>query len=364
MEIRKVISSMKFAALLKDSADKVSTDLTDLVSLRLLLGCLCLMPSLIVSSAYASSSTVGSSVEIRSIGPRKEISPTAQSHSLHENGSRQTASEQNAVSRESVLRRLKEMQKTYGAKAMELENSIKQRLQESTEVKLSTQELRLIDQRIKSIGEELTALKTRHAEVIARRDFINQLIFAVDTKWSSQPMKAFMEHQLLDMADNDLSDPRSQGRMWKFLTYLSIAIREIPDPREDLLAFIEGYMNYSSVLDPKTPTEFIANHDYTNGTMSVAAQPQSKDRIGDGIEKKLQALRESGLLETASSAQAESLAAPQALPLTVPLEGPAELRMRVEPIESRPSEAPATVGDQVSAIEASTSLDTKARRVQ
>ena len=87
------------------------------------------------------------------------------------------------------------------------------------------------------------------------------------------------------MAMTDITDTKGEGKLYKFLVYSSIMVREVPDPREDAILVFEDYLNFSNIVDPKTPALFLANRNYTSGNLSYSAKPVSRDRVGDFIEK-------------------------------------------------------------------------------
>ncbi|MEQ1666626.1 MAG: hypothetical protein ABL927_14775, partial [Bdellovibrionales bacterium] len=127
---------------------------------------------------------------------------------------------------------------------------------------LSTQSVRINQKKIKSEQQNLeymltqiASLKTRIEEQKQRLYVLDRIIFQVDSKYTpGTNLKAFMEQQLLDMAYTEFLN---QGVTWRFSIYLSVAIRELYNPYEDLVGFIEGYINFSTIETPRTPFEFI-----------------------------------------------------------------------------------------------------------
>ena len=190
-----------------------------------------------------------------------------------------------AVTKVDLLTTLKAIQTRQSGQLEELDDGVKKRLVESTKVTLESADLKLADRRITKLGGQVDDLVRRRAEFTVRRDLLSNLIFAFDTKWSGQPVAQFLEHTFLDMAMTDITDSKGEGKLWKFLIYASIMVREIPDPREDALLVFENYLNFANVMDPKTPALFLANRSYTSGNLSYSAKPVSRDRVGDFIEK-------------------------------------------------------------------------------
>ncbi|HVK60776.1 MAG TPA: hypothetical protein VM432_04460 [Bdellovibrionales bacterium] len=191
---------------------------------------------------------------------------------------------QQTVDKRTVIDRLKKLKEKQLSETQSLEAAIRKRLQESTTVGLGGESLPIADQRANQMTAQILDLSKKKEEATARREIIDRMIFMVDTKYSTQPFKSFLEQQFLEMANKDLSDGRD-GRLWKTLTYLSICVREVPEPREDILDVVEGYLDYSSVLNPKTPADFLASRNYTNGAQSETASTTSKEEAADDLKE-------------------------------------------------------------------------------
>jgi hypothetical protein len=120
----------------------------------------------------------------------------------------------------------------------------------------------------------IQSLDQDRIELDAQRRIVDQLIFALDTKWSGRDLKAFLEMQLMEMAavdlDSDLNDSR-RGEWWRFLLQASVALREIAEPNEDPIAFFESYMKFSRVLDPRNAIDFMLERAYV-GERSLEAE--------------------------------------------------------------------------------------------
>ncbi|MBL7689592.1 MAG: hypothetical protein JNJ49_16265 [Bdellovibrionaceae bacterium] len=102
-------------------------------------------------------------------------------------------------------------------------------------------------------------------EMSARLKIIDQLIFAVDTKFDGKArassVSGFLEGQLMDFATSDLAEPGT-GQWWKFLTQAAIGLREIAEPGEDPIRFLESYTRDSSVLNPRSVIEIMESRRY------------------------------------------------------------------------------------------------------
>jgi hypothetical protein len=179
-----------------------------------------------------------------------------------------------------VIARLKALQDRQSSDVQTLDQNITKILEASKELEVDDDNLIHVAQRTDRMAKQIDLLTRERNEKNARREVLDRMIFTIDTKWNSQPLRPFLEKAFLEMASKDLSDGRD-ARLWKAFTYLSICVREVPEPREDILDVIEGYLNFSGVLTPKTPAEFLSSRSYTNGSESVAARSMPRDRIGD-----------------------------------------------------------------------------------
>lgn len=119
----------------------------------------------------------------------------------------------------------------------------------------------IVDQELTKPLDEIGRIDSDRVELDAQRRIVDQLIFAVDTKWSGADLRTFLEGQLLDLAVTDLSDP-GQGGWWKFLIQASISLREIAEPGADPIKFLEAYMSESNVLEPKSAFDVLKARKY------------------------------------------------------------------------------------------------------
>lgn len=187
-----------------------------------------------------------------------------------------------------VISKLKSIQTKQVQLIGEIDDKLKNKLK-------STQDLRMTDDTVSSelrmtrLQESMELFDQKRREAVERSQFLDRLIFAVDTKWTKDSIKTFLEQTLLDIASAEMNqtDSKTSSSLWKFATYLSVAIRELSEPREDIISFIDNYMEFSTVLAPKPPTAFSQARSYTNGVTSEAAKVANKEDLGDGVEKKV-----------------------------------------------------------------------------
>ncbi len=109
--------------------------------------------------------------------------------------------------------------------------------------------------------EEISKIDLERWEMKSQRQIVDQLIFAVDTKWSGTDIKGFLEMTLMELSTTDLNEP-GQGAWWRFLIQASISLREIAEPGADPIRYLEGYMSESSVLEPRSALDLMKNKNY------------------------------------------------------------------------------------------------------
>lgn len=125
----------------------------------------------------------------------------------------------------------------------------------------NAESLEIANLELESPLEEISKLDLERWELKAQRQIIDQLVFAVDTKWSGTDLKAFLETTLLELSVTDLSEP-GQGAWWRFLLQASVSLRESAEPGADPIRYLEGYMAESSVLEPRSALEIMKNKNY------------------------------------------------------------------------------------------------------
>ena len=143
------------------------------------------------------------------------------------------------------------------------------------------------DPKMQNLEEEVETLKAEKSEHILRQEFLDRLIFQLDTKYTGGDLRAFLEHALIEMAKVDATSTASNTvGLWKFLKYSADAIHRLPEQKENILAFLEGYMNLS-ISNPVLPEEYLAARNYTNGSKSEQGKPMSRDEVGEIVERRL-----------------------------------------------------------------------------
>lgn len=143
------------------------------------------------------------------------------------------------------------------------------------------------DTKLNNFEEEVQSLKAERQEYSLRQEFLNRLIFQLDTKYSGGDLRAFLERALVEMAKIDATSTATAGEgLWKFLKYSADAIHRLPEQKENILAFLEGYMNLS-VMNPVLPEQYLASRNYTNGLKSEQGNPMNRDEVGAVADQRL-----------------------------------------------------------------------------
>jgi hypothetical protein len=152
------------------------------------------------------------------------------------------------------------------------------RLQEIDE----TLRLRFEDSDSTNLEVEVQRLKVAKREHSMRQDFLNRLIFQVDTKFGGGDLRIFLERALNEMAKVDATQTNASAEpgLWKFLKFASDAVRRLPEKKENILAFLEGYM-LRSVANPIQPDDYLNTRNYSNGLTSDAGRPVDRSVVGD-----------------------------------------------------------------------------------
>jgi hypothetical protein len=140
------------------------------------------------------------------------------------------------------------------------------------------------------LESDIEILKAEKQEHVLRQEFLDRLIFQIDTKFTGGDLRAFLEHALLDMAKVDATQASRGEGLWRFLKYTADAIHRLPEQKENILAFIEGYMN-RSVSNPMPPQDYLNTRNYTNGSRSEAARPLSRDEVGAIADRRIHEMK-------------------------------------------------------------------------
>lgn len=173
------------------------------------------------------------------------------------------------------LKYLQDLRTQNVRRLQEIDQSLTRKIEESVPTQIET---------------DVAHLKQAKKEHVLRQEFLDRLIFQVDTKFRGGDMKAFLERTLVDMAKVDAVGTGESG-LWKFLRYASDAVRRLPEQRENILSFLEGYMN-RSVANPVKPDDYISSRNYSNGAKSESGSPMAREEVGAVADRRLQELEQ------------------------------------------------------------------------
>ncbi len=190
-----------------------------------------------------------------------------------------------ALSKPEVMEQLRLWQKQNTEQISMTDEQIRLTLQEVGGEKITDPEKR---QQLGELSQKLNDLKKSRLEFIKQNQLIDQTIFQVETKYTGDDLKTFLQQRYLEMALIESKSLSADTQLSTFYTYLSIALRDLPEPGENPLAFLKGYVKFSSVSHPKNPNEFLAQRNFTNGVQNEKAHPVSLEDVGEIVEQKLQ----------------------------------------------------------------------------
>jgi hypothetical protein len=136
--------------------------------------------------------------------------------------------------------------------------------------------------------DEIAALKADKREHMLRQEFLDRLILQVDTKFRGGDLRNFLEVTLTDMAKTDAMSASSENTsLWRFMKNAADAVKRIPDQKENVLSFLEGYMS-KSVSNPVRPDDYMNQRNYTNGSKNESGSPMERDEVGAVADQRLQ----------------------------------------------------------------------------
>jgi hypothetical protein len=158
------------------------------------------------------------------------------------------------------------------------------------------------DKQMENIEVREQKLSSQRHELMLRQEFLDRLIHRVEGHYKEGgDLRKVLIDQLSDMAVVEASDPQGDSSLWKFMTYLSIAVRDQAERSENLVAFIEGYMKFSSISKPIRPEDYVAVRSYTNGKDFYSAKSIAKEAVGEIVEKRLKELPPGSISTTVST---------------------------------------------------------------
>lgn len=210
----------------------------------------------------------------------------------------------------------------------ELDQQIRKILVKSHKTNLSPKENSA--QSLQDHTSQLETLTLKRREFHLRQNFFDRLKFRIDRKYKSGNFREFLSKVFLDMAYTEALEGHGDLGFTKFCNYLSVAIQQIPEKHEKALAFIEGYMKFSSILNPQPPQAYLAHRSYSNGVEVYNAQEVSREDVGEIVETRLKKLKALDSLNRLSFEKRK--------PILKPVQATLDLK-QTPPTQQQPTEA-------------------------
>jgi hypothetical protein len=172
------------------------------------------------------------------------------------------------------LRFLQDLRKENVKQLTDIDDTIKKKIEEGSDKGLET---------------EVARLKADQKEHMLRQEFLNRLIFQVDANFRGGDLRKFLGDALTDMAKVDAVQSYADTGLWKFMRNAADAVKRLPEQKENILSFLEGYMQ-KSVSNPVPASEFLSTRNYSNGAKSEQGSPLSRDEVGAIADRRLHEL--------------------------------------------------------------------------
>jgi len=117
-----------------------------------------------------------------------------------------------------------------------------------------------------------TDLDSREKDL--RLQFETQLIFQTDRKYNGRPLKDFFSRIISDLIETEQNSIAERNeKLLTFMQGLRTSLKDTLEPQEDVLRFIQGYVEYSGLTEPASADEFASDRNYYNGKTMRAANP-------------------------------------------------------------------------------------------
>lgn len=148
----------------------------------------------------------------------------------------------------------------------------------------------ILIQEIKTWQNEIRQSDLSDIEKDLRLEFTHRMLFEIQQKSRNLGRKDILNQSMRNILLTDqMVDNRGQSRILPYLEQLNSAVKNIIEPREDLLIFIKTYTAYSSIHQPLPHEEFGQSRHYMNGSEVIEADPMSPAEAAAYAEEKLKA---------------------------------------------------------------------------
>lgn len=119
------------------------------------------------------------------------------------------------------------------------------------------------DQIMAQVRETIESGLDKKAEERLRNDFWDQLIHQVSSHYKrDDPLNEYFRNTCLELARTALSSTDVNSQYWFFLVNLAVALQTQAEKIEDPVRFIESYLQYSTILEPKAVSGFRVDDGY------------------------------------------------------------------------------------------------------
>lgn len=132
------------------------------------------------------------------------------------------------------------------------------------------------------IEKEIEPLGHLRKEYLLRLDLYNRISLGVESHFKGGDLKVFLSAYLIKISEIEFKN-NSKENLWKATLHMGKTLESVPEKFEDPIDFLVSYIEFSSLLNPKSPKDFIAKRNYTNGSEFVSGQPLSREDIGKNL---------------------------------------------------------------------------------
>lgn len=196
-------------------------------------------------------------------------------------GSKAMAATQNPFAKSEVLNTLTKMRDDSHNRIAELEAKIQKMVDQSMNP----------DEVLVPSDKEIQKMRAEMKDVKFKQDFLDRLIFQVDTRWKEQgEFKKFMSMTVQEIAKQEATNTEKDGN-WTFISQLGLVLKETASDRgENPIALLEDYLKESTLQKVVKPKDFLSKRHYSNGKLSTQTETPTKENVGDLVDKKIKSL--------------------------------------------------------------------------
>ncbi len=163
---------------------------------------------------------------------------------------------------------------------------IEQKIQKSVDQTMNTE-----DVVAPPSEKEVRQFRAEMKDLRFKQDFLDRLIFQVDTQWKEQvEFKRFFSHTVQELAKQDATNTDKDGN-WTYISQLGLVLKETSADRgENPMTLLEDYLRDSTLQKTIKPKDFLSKRHYSNGKISTQSNTPSKETVGDLVDKKIKSL--------------------------------------------------------------------------